>query len=44
MTAEIATSSLQAFMPSPLGLITLVEEDGRLTRMRWGEPMEMTSP
>jgi methylated-DNA-[protein]-cysteine S-methyltransferase len=35
--------SRQARMASPLGLITLVEEEGRLTRMSWNRETEAAS-
>jgi len=38
-----ALLSRQAHMASPLGPITLVEEEGRLTRMSWGRATEATS-
>jgi methylated-DNA-[protein]-cysteine S-methyltransferase len=40
---EVSTHCRQAFMPSPLGTVRLVEEDGRLTRVRWGGPVESSA-
>jgi methylated-DNA-[protein]-cysteine S-methyltransferase len=37
---ETASCCRQAFMPSPLGWVRLVEEGGRLTRVGWDEPAD----